>query len=309
MRLKKLSLLVALILAVAGFFAFDLGQYFNLQTLKAQQSAIEAFRAGQPVLAVAVYFSLYVLVTALSLPGAALLTLAGGAVFGLLWGTVIVSFASTVGATLAFLISRFLLRDWVAARFGQRLQAIDEGVRREGAFYLFTLRLVPVFPFFVINLLFGLTAMKASAFYWASQIGMLAGTVVYVNAGTQLAQLDSLSGILSPGLIGSFVLLGVFPLFARRIVEAVRANRVYANWKKPARFDRNLVVIGAGSAGLVTSYIAAAVKAKVTLVEKHKLGGDCLNTGCVPSKALIRSAKLLSHMARSREFGIASATA
>ena len=176
MRLKKLSLLVALILAVAGFFVFDLGQYFNLQTLKAQQSAIEAFRAGQPVLAVAVYFSLYVLVTALSLPGAALLTLAGGAVFGLLWGTVIVSFASTVGATLAFLISRFLLRDWVAARFGQRLQAIDEGVRREGAFYLFTLRLVPVFPFFVINLLFGLTAMKVSAFYWASQIGMLAGT-------------------------------------------------------------------------------------------------------------------------------------
>ena len=309
MRLKKLSLLVALILAVAGFFAFDLGQYFNLQTLKAQQSAIEAFRAGQPVLAVAVYFSLYVLVTALSLPGAALLTLAGGAVFGLLWGTVIVSFASTVGATLAFLISRFLLRDWVAARFGQRLQAIDEGVRREGAFYLFTLRLVPVFPFFVINLLFGLTAMKASTFYWTSQIGMLAGTVVYVNAGTQLAQLDSLSGILSPGLLGSFVLLGVFPLLARRIVEAVRANRVYANWKKPARFDRNLVVIGAGSAGLVTSYIAAAVKAKVTLVEKHKLGGDCLNTGCVPSKALIRSAKLLSHMARSREFGIASATA
>ena len=309
MHLKKLSLLVVLILAVAGFFAFDLGQYFNLQTLKAQQSAIEAFRAGQPVLAVAVYFSLYVLVTALSLPGAALLTLAGGAVFGLLWGTVIVSFASTVGATLAFLISRFLLRDWVAARFGQRLQAIDEGVRREGAFYLFTLRLVPVFPFFVINLLFGLTAMKASAFYWASQIGMLAGTVVYVNAGTQLAQLDSLSGILSPGLLGSFVLLGVFPLLARRIVEAVRANRVYANWKKPARFDRNLVVIGAGSAGLVTSYIAAAVKAKVTLVEKHKLGGDCLNTGCVPSKALIRSAKLLSHMARSREFGIASAKA
>ena len=309
MRLKKLSLLVALILAVAGFFAFDLGQYFNLQTLKAQQSAIEAFRAGQPVLAVAVYFSLYVLVTALSLPGAALLTLAGGAVFGLLWGTVIVSFASTVGATLAFLISRFLLRDWVAARFGQRLQAIDEGVRREGAFYLFTLRLVPVFPFFVINLLFGLTAMKASTFYWTSQIGMLAGTVVYVNAGTQLARLDSLSGILSPELLSSFALLGVFPLLARRIVEAVRANRVYAGWKKPARFDRNLIVIGAGSAGLVTSYIAAAVKAKVTLVEKHKLGGDCLNTGCVPSKALIRSAKLLSHIARSREFGIASATA
>ncbi|WP_305073553.1 FAD-dependent oxidoreductase [Propionivibrio sp.] len=309
MRLKKLLLLVALILAVAGFFAFDLGQYFNLQTLKAQQSAIETFRVGQPVLAVAVYFLLYVLVTALSLPGAALLTLAGGAVFGLLWGTVIVSFASTVGATLAFLIARFLLRDWVAGRFGPRLQAIDAGVRREGAFYLFTLRLVPVFPFFVINLLFGLTAMRVATFYWTSQIGMLAGTVVYVNAGTQLAQLDSLAGILSPALLGSFALLGVFPLLARKIIDAVRANRVYAGWKKPARFDRNLVVIGAGSAGLVTAYIAAAVKAKVTLVEKHRLGGDCLNTGCVPSKALIRSAKLLSHMARSREFGIASAKA
>jgi pyruvate/2-oxoglutarate dehydrogenase complex dihydrolipoamide dehydrogenase (E3) component/uncharacterized membrane protein YdjX (TVP38/TMEM64 family) len=309
MRLKKLLLLVALILAVAGFFAFDLGQYFNLQTLKAQQSAIETFRVGQPELAVAVYFLLYVLVTALSLPGAALLTLAGGAVFGLLWGTVIVSFASTVGATLAFLIARFLLRDWVAGRFGPRLQAIDAGVRREGAFYLFTLRLVPVFPFFVINLLFGLTAMRVATFYWTSQIGMLAGTVVYVNAGTQLAQLDSLAGILSPALLGSFALLGVFPLLARKIIDAVRANRVYAGWKKPARFDRNLVVIGAGSAGLVTAYIAAAVKAKVTLVEKHRLGGDCLNTGCVPSKALIRSAKLLSHMARSREFGIASAKA
>ncbi|MDP3439527.1 MAG: FAD-dependent oxidoreductase, partial [Azonexus sp.] len=255
------------------------------------------------------YFFVYVVATALSFPGATLLTLAGGAIFGLLWGTVIVSFASTIGATLAFLISRFLLRDWVAGRFGQRLVAIDAGVKREGAFYLFTLRLVPVFPFFLVNLLFGLTAMKTRTYYWVSQLGMLAGTVVYVNAGTQLAKLDSLSGILSPGLLGSFVLLGIFPLMARKLVEIVRINKVFAQWKKPARFDRNLVVIGGGSAGLVTSYIAAAVKAKVTLVEKHKLGGDCLNTGCVPSKALIRSAKFLSHITRSQEFGIASADA
>jgi len=309
MKTRKLLLLVALALAIAAFFVLDLGRYFDLQTLKAQQSVIETYRTGQPLLAAALYFALYVLMSALSLPGAALLTLAGGAVFGLLWGTVIVSFASTVGATLAFLIARLLLRDWVAGRFGQRLQAIDAGVQREGAFYLFALRLVPVFPFFVINLLFGLTAMKASTFYWTSQIGMFAGTLVYVNAGTQLARLDSLSGLLSPGLLGSFVMLGVFPLLARRIIEAVRANRVYAGWKRPAHFDRNLVVIGGGSAGLVTAYIAAAVKAKVTLVEKHKLGGDCLNTGCVPSKALISSAKLLSHIARAREFGIASATA
>jgi pyruvate/2-oxoglutarate dehydrogenase complex dihydrolipoamide dehydrogenase (E3) component/uncharacterized membrane protein YdjX (TVP38/TMEM64 family) len=309
MRLQKLLLLLLLLLAVGLFFAFDLGQYLNLQTLKEQQAAIAEFRAARPALAVAIYFGLYVLTTALSLPGAVLLTLAGGAVFGLLWGTLIISFASTIGATLAFLISRFLLRDWVKARFGQRLQAIDDGIRREGAFYLFTLRLVPVFPFFLVNLLLGLTAMKTRSFYWVSQVGMLAGTVVYVNAGTQLAKIESLSGIVSPALLGSFALLGIFPLLARKLVDLGRQRKVYAAWKKPARFDRNLVVIGAGSAGLVTAYIAAAVKAKVTLVEKHRMGGDCLNTGCVPSKALIRSAKLLSHMARSREFGIASATA
>ena len=309
MQLRKLALALTVGLAVASFFLFDLGQYLNLQTLKGQQAAIEAFQANNPLSSIAIYFVVYVIATALSFPGAALLTLAGGAVFGLLWGTVIVSFASTIGATLAFLMSRFLLRDWVSQRFGQRLAAIDEGVKREGAFYLFTLRLVPVFPFFLVNLLFGLTAMKTRAYYFASQLGMLAGTVVYVNAGTQLAKLDSLSGILSPGLLGSFVLLGIFPLFARKLVEIVRMNKVFANWKKPARFDRNMVVIGGGSAGLVTSYIAAAVKAKVTLVEKHKLGGYCLNTGCVPSKALIRSAKFLSHVTRSQEFGIASASA
>ena len=309
MNLKKLALL-GLIGVLAGLYVhFDLGQYLSLQSLKNQQAAIEAFRASNPLLSVAGYFVVYVIVTALSFPGAALLTLAGGAIFGLLWGTVIVSFASTIGATLAFLMSRFLLRDWVSKRFGQRLAAIDEGVRREGGFYLFTLRLVPAFPFFLVNLLLGLTVMKTWTYFWVSQLGMLAGTVVYVNAGTQLAKLESLSGILSPGLLGSFILLGIFPLIARKLVEIVRVNKVFANWKKPARFDRNLVVIGGGSAGLVTAYIAAAVKAKVTLVEKHKLGGDCLNTGCVPSKALIRSAKFLSHVSRSQEFGIASANA
>ena len=309
MQMRKWLLVLALASVVGLYLALDLGQYLNLQTLKAQQQAIEAYRTSNPGLSVALYFSAYVIMAALSLPGAALLTLAGGAVFGLLWGVVIVSFASSIGATLAFLISRFLLRDWVQQRFGQRLQAIDEGVKREGAFYLFTLRLVPVFPFFLVNLLSGLTGMKARTFYWVSQLGMLAGTVVYVNAGTQLAKIDSLSGILSPGLLGSFALLGVFPLLARKIVDIGRTNKVFAAWKKPRRFDRNLIVIGAGSAGLVTSYIAAAVRARVTLVEKHRMGGDCLNTGCVPSKALIRSAKLLSHMARSKEFGIASARA
>jgi uncharacterized membrane protein YdjX (TVP38/TMEM64 family)/thioredoxin reductase len=255
------------------------------------------------------FFVAYVAVTGLSLPGAAVMTLAGGAIFGLFWGLLLVSFASSLGATLAFLASRFLLRDWVQKRFGDRMRAINAGIAKEGGFYLFTLRLVPLFPFFVINLVMGLTPLKTRTFYWVSQLGMLAGTLVYVNAGTQLARIDSLAGILSPALLGSFVLLGIFPLLAKKIVDALAARKVYAGWTKPARFDRNLIVIGAGSAGLVTAYIAAAVKAKVTLIEKHKLGGDCLNTGCVPSKAVIRSAKLLSHMQRSQEFGIREAKA
>jgi pyruvate/2-oxoglutarate dehydrogenase complex dihydrolipoamide dehydrogenase (E3) component/uncharacterized membrane protein YdjX (TVP38/TMEM64 family) len=254
---------------------------------------------------------IYVIVTALSFPGAAVMTLVAGAIFGLLWGTVIVSFASTIGATLAFLASRFLLRDGIQKKFGDKLKAINDGVTKEGGFYLFTMRLVPAFPFFVINLVMGLTTIKTRTFFWVSQLGMLAGTLVFVNAGTELAKITSLKGILSPGLIGAFVLLGIFPIIAKKIIDTFKARKVYAAWadKKPKKFDRNVVVIGAGSAGLVTSYIAAAVKAKVTLIEKHKMGGDCLNTGCVPSKALIRSAKLLNHMQRSKEFGIESATA
>src|SRR5688572_7696454 len=232
------------------------------------------------------------------------MTLAGGAVFGLLWGTVIVSFASTIGATLAFLASRFLLRDWVQARFGDKLKAINEGVAREGAFYLFALRLVPAFPFVAINLLMGLTPMRTATFFWVSQTGMLAGTIAYVYAGTQLGEFR-----VSAGLIAAFVLLGFFPLIAKLVLDAVKARRVYAPWTKPARFDRNLVVIGAGSAGLVSAYIAAAVKAKVTLVEKHRMGGDCLNTGCVPSKALIRTARLLQQIRRSKDYGVRSASA
>ncbi|MDG4549082.1 MAG: FAD-dependent oxidoreductase [Candidatus Contendobacter sp.] len=309
MNSRKLLLLLALALLVGAFFAFDLGRFFNLDYFKSQQAAIEAWRAARPGLTAGLFFAVYVAVTGLSLPGAAILTLVGGAIFGLLWGTVIVSFASTMGATLAFLAARFVLRDWVQGRFGDRLKAINAGMEREGGFYLFTLRLIPIFPFFVINLAMGLTPIRTWTFYWVSQVGMLAGTVVYVNAGTQLARIDSLKGILSPGLLASFALLGIFPLIARKIVAAVKARRVYAKWPKPKRFDRNLVVIGAGSAGLVTAYIAAVVKAKVTLIEKHRMGGDCLNTGCVPSKALIRSAKLLSHVRRASEFGIRQAEA
>jgi len=306
MTSSRIILLIFIAAFIGAFFYFDLGHYLSLETLKVQQSAIENYRAANPKLAVAVYMLVYVAVTGLSLPGATILTLAGGAVFGVLWGTLIVSFASSIGATLAFLAARFLFRDTVKTKFGARLKAIDEVVAKEGGFYLFTLRLVPVFPFFMINLLMGLTNMRLGTFYGVSQIGMLAGTVVYVNAGTQLAKIDSLTGILSPALLGSFVLLGLFPLMAKKIVAAIGANKMYKKWNKPKKFDNNIVVIGGGSAGLVTSYIASAVKAKVTLIEKNKMGGDCLNTGCVPSKALIKSSKLISMTKRSKEFGIKS---
>ena len=308
---RKLLVIAVLLAAVAAFFLLDLGRFLSLEAIRTEQARLDALYEQHPLVFIAAYFVFYVAVTALSLPGAAILTLAGGAVFGLLVGTVVVSFASSLGATLAFLASRYLLRDTVQRRFGQRLAAIDAGLEREGAYYLFTLRLVPLVPFFVINLVMGLTRMKAATFYWVSQLGMLAGTVVYVNAGTQLARLDSLAGILSPALVGSLVLLGIFPLATRKVLDAVDARKVYAPWadRRPRRFDRNLIVIGGGSAGLVSSYIAAAVKAKVTLIEGHRMGGDCLNTGCVPSKALIRTATLLHQMARSTDFGIARAEA
>jgi pyruvate/2-oxoglutarate dehydrogenase complex dihydrolipoamide dehydrogenase (E3) component/uncharacterized membrane protein YdjX (TVP38/TMEM64 family) len=298
-------LLVAALLAVliAVFFAFDLGQYFNLQFFRGKQAAIEEFRHANPFAASFIFFGIYVAVTSLSLPFAAVMSLAIGAVFGLLWGTLIVSFASSIGATLAFLSSRFLFREVVRNRFGGRLRAIDAGLEKEGAFYLFALRLVPAFPYIVVNLVMGVTSIRIWTFYWVSQIGMLPATIVYVNAGTQLATIKSISGILSPALIGSLMLLGIFPLVAKYVVESVKARRRLAKWPKPGKFERNLVVIGAGSAGLVAAYIAAAVKAKVTLVEKDRMGGDCLNTGCVPSKALIKSARLLAQAKRAREFG------
>jgi len=306
MRLRQIVLLLLLALAIGAFVALDLGRYLSFEQLKASQASFDQLYAQQPVTVAAIYFGVYVLATALSIPGAVIITLAGGAVFGLWQGLLLVSFASTLGATLAFLASRFVLREWVEARFGQRLADINAGVDKEGAFYLFTLRLIPVVPFFLINLLIGLTRMKTWTYYWVSQLGMLAGTAVYVNAGTQLAQLDSVKGILSPALLGSFVLLGIFPLIARRIVAAVQKRKVYARWAsvRPKTFDRNLIVIGGGAGGLVSAYIAAAVKAKVTLIEAHKMGGDCLNYGCVPSKALIRSARLAHQMRHASNYGL-----
>jgi pyruvate/2-oxoglutarate dehydrogenase complex dihydrolipoamide dehydrogenase (E3) component/uncharacterized membrane protein YdjX (TVP38/TMEM64 family) len=305
----RIAVLSAIVLLAILFFAFDGHRLVGFENIKAQVSAAQAYYQAHPLQAMAAYFALYVLIAAANLPGAVPMTLVGGALFGLLWGTVLVSFASSIGATLGFLASRVLLRDWVQARFGRQLQAINEGFRREGGFYLFTLRLIPAVPFFVINLGMGLAPIRAWTFYWVSQLGMLAGTVVYVNAGTQLAAIESPRGILSPTLIGAFVLLGVFPLVAKRIVDSIKARKVYARWPQPKKFDRNLVVIGAGSAGLVSAYIAAALKAKVTLVEKHRMGGDCLNTGCVPSKALLRSAKFLAQMRDAPHYGIRRAEA
>ena len=288
-------------LAVVGALLwrhFGLGDLLTLDSLKASREALAALVAANPLGSLALYFLIYLSVAALSLPGAAILTLAGGALFGLVKGLVVVSFASAIGALLSFLIARYLLRDSVQKRFGNLLEPINQGMQRDGAWYLLTLRLVPLFPFFAVNLLAALTPIAATRFYWVSQLGMLAGTAVYVNAGTQLATIQRTADIFSPALLGSFLLLGLFPLIAKFCVDAWRQRKLYAKWQKPARFDRNLVVIGAGSGGLVTAYIAAAVKAKVTLVEGHRLGGDCLNYGCVPSKALIRSAKLIHEIRR-----------
>lgn len=306
--MKNRKLLIGVIVTlVAAFFIFDLGRFFSLEYLKSEQAALDTLYASKPLTVIAVFFFGYIAVTALSLPGAAILTLAAGAQFGLLAGTLIVSFASTIGATLAFLVSRYLLRDTIETRFGDKLKTFNNNIEKDGAFYLFTVRLVPVFPFFLVNLVMGLTRLKTGVFYIVSQIGMLAGTLVFVNAGTQLAQIDSLSGILSPGLIFSFALLGIFPLFAKKAVDMVKAKKRYEGFTKPPRFDNDIVVLGAGSGGLVTSYIGAVVKAKVTLIEKGKMGGDCLNTGCVPSKALIRSGKLMHNINNSQKYGVQSA--
>ncbi|MFM8767257.1 MAG: FAD-dependent oxidoreductase [Rubrivivax sp.] len=303
---SRLLLALALAAAVVGFVALDLGRFLSLEALRAAQSQLAGWYERRPGAVIAAFFAVYVAVTALSLPGAVPLTLAGGALFGLGLGTLVVSFASTLGATLAMLVSRHLLREAVKSRFGARLAEVDRGIARDGAFYLFTLRLVPVLPFFAINLLMGLTAMRVWTYAWVSQLGMLAGTLVYVNAGTQLAQISSVQGIVSPSLLGAFALLGVLPLAGRWLVSALKARRALAPWRhlRPKRFDRNLVVIGAGAAGLVTSYISAAVKARVTLVEAHRMGGDCLNTGCVPSKALIRAATLAQEIREAHRYGV-----
>jgi pyruvate/2-oxoglutarate dehydrogenase complex dihydrolipoamide dehydrogenase (E3) component/uncharacterized membrane protein YdjX (TVP38/TMEM64 family) len=302
--MRRLTIFILILACGAALYQLGLKDYLTLTAIKAQQADFAESYAANPALVLSVFFLVYILSTALSLPGAALLTLLGGALFGLVTGLIVVSFASSIGATLAFLGSRFLLRDWVQNKFGNRLKAINDGVAKDGAFYLFSLRLIPVVPFFVINLVMGLTPIKTRTYYWVSQLGMLLGTIVYVNAGTQLAQINSLGDIASPALIASFAILGIFPWIARSVMTVIKQRRVYSGWTRPKKFDRNIVVIGAGAAGLVSSLIGATVKAKVTLVENHKMGGDCLNFGCIPSKALIKSAKIAQQMRHADRYGI-----
>ena len=288
--------------------SFDLGRFISLETLKNSRDELKQAYQERPFQTLGLYTGLYILITALSLPGAAVMTLAGGAIFGLWVGAPVAVISASIGATLAFWMARYVFRDMVQRHFGNRLAAIDAGIKRDGAFYLFTLRLIPIFPFFVINVLMGLTAIRTATFFWVSLVGMLAGTTIYANAGTRLGEISSPSDILSPGVVGSFALLAAFPWLSRSWLRYFKVRRTHARWPRPRRFDRNLVVIGAGAAGLVTSYIAAATRAKVTLIEANKMGGDCLNFGCVPSKALIRSAAFLRQARHAGDLGIARVT-
>ncbi|MGP4788710.1 FAD-dependent oxidoreductase [Psychrobacter sp. 1Y11] len=302
--MKKILIVLVVILVIAGFFFFGFDDLLTLEGIQSRLGQFYEWRNQSPLLVGGLFFLAYILVAAFSLPGAAIMTLLAGALFGLWWGLLLASFASSIGALFAFLASRYLLRDSFQSKFANKLKSINAGIEKDGGFYLFTLRLLPLFPFFIVNILMGLTTIKAWTYYWVSQIGMLAGTFVYVNAGVQLAQIESLGDIISPALLGSFALLAIFPLLAKKALDWYKARQVYKGWNKPKTFDRNMVVIGAGAGGLVSSYIAATVKAKVTLIEANKMGGDCLNYGCVPSKSLIKSAKVAHNMRHAEEFGL-----
>ncbi|MEX2364975.1 MAG: VTT domain-containing protein, partial [Pseudohongiellaceae bacterium] len=307
MKSYKSGLFLLVLVLVSLFFAIGLDSYFSLDFFQQQREAILAYRDEHFALSSAVYFGLYVIVAALSLPAAAILTIIGGAIFGLWWALLLVSFASSIGATLAFLVARTLLRDWVQDRFGNSLKAINRGIEKDGIFYLFTLRLIPAFPFVLVNLAMALTPIGTRSFYLVSQAGMLFGTALYVNVGAQLGLATSIPEVLSIDVLSAVAALAIFPWVARAAVKFYKNRKRMRNFSKPAHFDANLVVIGAGSAGLVTSYIAALARARVILIEKHRMGGDCLNTGCVPSKALIRSASVRHLIARAGEFGLKDA--
>ena len=304
----KIVFFSLLVLLVVLFFHFDLNQYLDPDFFISKKADIDLFYEKSPFLFLFGFFLFYVFCAALSIPGAALLTLIAGFLFNFLIGSLVVSLGSTLGATFSFLLSRFLLKNFVQKKFPHRLKKINKGFEKEGAFYLFSLRLIPVFPFFMVNILMGLTSISTRHFIWASFLGMLPGSLVYVNAGNQLGEIQSPADIISPAILFSFLFLAFLPWimkFLLKIFPWKRRNRKL-KFQKPKKFDFNVIVIGAGSAGLVCSYLASMFKAKVALVEKKKMGGDCLNTGCVPSKALIRSAKILSLQHKAKDFGLKS---
>ena len=288
----KVALALVLILIVLLFFGYGGAEYLTFTAIKSAQQTLLAMVTDAPVLSFFGFAILYIMVTALSLPGAAVLTLLAGGLFGLWQGLILVSFAASIGATLAMLAARFLFRDLIAVKFSEAMALVNAGMKADGARYLLTLRLVPAVPFFVINLVMGLTRISARRFYWVSQLGMLPGTLIYVNAGKQLSDLQSPAGILSPELLASLLLLALLPWLMKAVTHRLEQWRRDRAFQKPKAFDRDLIVIGAGSGGLVAALIGSLVEAKVTLIEAGEMGGDCLNTGCVPSKALIRSASM-----------------
>ncbi len=303
---KKMIYLVMLVSIVLIFRMLDFGKYLSFEFLKEHQAYLVEYYFDHPFSTMMAFTIIYITAVTFSFPGASALTLAGGAIFGLKTGTILVSFSSTIGATIVFLATKFIFKDYVESKFKEQFKKIDRGIEKDGIFYLFTLRLIPIFPFFLINILMGLTTISVFNFFWVSIIGMLPGTIIYVNTGTQLSKINSLKEIATPSVLFSLILLGLMPLIFKFLVNYLRENKNLRKYKKPKQFDYNMIVIGGGSAGLVSSYIAAAVKAKVLLVEKHKMGGDCLNTGCVPSKAIIKSAKVANILKKSQEFGIKS---
>ena len=307
MKLGRAGLVLLVMLLLVLAWHFDLSSYLDLEFLRQKRDSWSALISQYPLRSSIIFFLGYVLATALSVPGATLLTLFAGTMFGLLWGTVLVSFASTVGAVLAMLVARYLARDWISHHCERQMAVINKGIQRDGVFYLFGLRMVPVFPFFLINLLMGLTSMRVWTFAWVSQIGMLLGTVAYVYTGARLTELNTPADVLSLPLLSALAVVGLLPLLTRWSLSWLRDYRHRRQWPKPAHYDYNLVVIGAGAAGLVTSYIAAAVRARVALVEKAGMGGDCLHTGCVPSKALLRAAHYVAATTEARNLGLRSA--
>lgn len=301
---KKISIIFGLVLLFVLFNQLEINQYLNFEYIKSNHSMLLEFYHSRRAMVIIVFFCGYVLVAALSLPGAAIMTILGGAIFGIFPGLLIISAASTVGALCAFLLVRLLLLDYVQHKYSHKLIKINAGIEQEGAYYLFALRLVPIMPFFLVNALMALTSIRALPYTIASMLGMLPGTFIYIFLGTNIASIDSLTGILSWPMIFSLVMLGIFPLLAKRALRWHKQYKILKQHSKPVKYDYNVVVIGGGSAGLVAAYISSQVQAKVALIESNAMGGDCLNTGCVPSKSLIKAAKIVNYQQTYNRFGL-----